>query len=55
MEKNHRKVVIFGNFEMSSRCHGKRKFKTEHVVTRAMVQSTFVPNLISIEAVFIVL
>jgi hypothetical protein len=39
---------------MSPRCHGNRKFKTEHVVTKAMVQSTFVPSLISIEAFVIV-
>jgi hypothetical protein len=37
---------------MSPRCHGNRKFKPEHVVVRAMVQSTFVPSLISVEAVF---
>jgi hypothetical protein len=55
MEKNLRKIVIFGHFEMSTRCHGNRKFKPEHVVTKAMVESTFVPSLISIEAVFIVL
>jgi hypothetical protein len=53
--KNQRKIVIFGNFEMSPRCHGNRKLKPEHVVARAMVQSTFVPSLISVEAVFIVL
>jgi hypothetical protein len=53
--KNQRKIVIFGNFEMSPRCHGNRKFKPEHVVARAMVQLTFVPSLISVEAVFIVL
>jgi hypothetical protein len=53
--KNQRKIVIFGNFEMSPRCHGNRKFKPEHVVARAMVQSSFVPSLISVEAVFIVL
>jgi hypothetical protein len=53
--KNQRKIVIFGNFEMSPRCHGNRKFKPEKVVTKAMIQSTFVPSLISIEAVFIVL
>jgi hypothetical protein len=50
--KNPGKIVIFGNFEMSLRCHGYRKFKTEHVVTKTMVQSTFVPSLISIEAFF---
>jgi hypothetical protein len=55
MQKNQRKIVIFGNFEMSPQCHGNRKFKPEHVVAKAMVQSTFVPSLISIEAVFIVL
>jgi hypothetical protein len=54
--KNQCKIVIFGNFEMSPRCHCDRKFKPEHVVTKAMVQmSTFAPSLISIEAVFIVL
>jgi hypothetical protein len=54
--KNQRKIlVIFGNFEMSPSYHGNRKFKTEHVVTKAMVQSTFVPSLISMEAVFIFL
>jgi hypothetical protein len=53
--KNQRIIVIFGNFEMSPRCHGNRKFKPEHVVSRAMVQLTFVPSLISVEAVFIVL
>jgi hypothetical protein len=52
--KNQRKIVIFGNFEMSPRCHGNRIFKPEHVVANAMVQSTFVPSLISIEAVLIV-
>jgi hypothetical protein len=55
MEKNQRKIEIFGKFEMSPRCHGNRKFKHEHVVTKAMIQSTFVPSLIRIEAVFIVL
>jgi hypothetical protein len=53
--KHQRKIVIFGNFEMSPRCHGNRKFEPDHVVARAMVQSTFVPSLISVEAVFIVL
>jgi hypothetical protein len=53
--KNQRKIVTFGNFEMSPRCHGNRKFKPEHVVASAMVQSIFVPSLISVEAVFIVL
>jgi hypothetical protein len=52
--KSRGKIVIFGNFEMPPRCHGNRKFKTEHVVTKAMVQSTFVPSLISIDAFFIV-
>jgi hypothetical protein len=52
--KNRGKIVIFGNFEMSPLCNGYRKFKTEHVVTKAMVQSTFVPSLIGIEAFFIV-
>jgi hypothetical protein len=50
--KNQRKIVIFDNFEMPPRCHGNRKFKPEHAVAKAMVQSTFVPSLISIEAVF---
>jgi hypothetical protein len=53
--KNQRKIVIFGNFEMSPRCHGNRKFKPGHVVSKAIVQSTFVPSLISIEAVCIAL
>jgi hypothetical protein len=39
---------------MSPRCHGNRKLKIEHVVTKAMAQSTFVPSLISIEAFFTV-
>jgi hypothetical protein len=52
--KNQGKIAIFGNFEMSPCCHGNRKFKTEHVVEKAMVQSTFVPSLISIEAFFMV-
>jgi hypothetical protein len=52
--KNQRKIVIFGNFEMSPCFHGNRKFKPEHVVTKAMVQSTFVPSLISIEALFFI-
>jgi hypothetical protein len=55
MEKKQRRIVTLGNFEMSPSCHGNRKFKTEHVVTKTMVQSTFVPSLISIQAVFIVL
>jgi hypothetical protein len=29
-------------------------FKTEHVVTKAIVQSIYVPSLFSIETVFIV-
>jgi hypothetical protein len=53
--KNQRKIVMFGNFEMSPRCHGNRKFKPEHVVARAMDQSTFAPSLISVETVFIAL
>jgi hypothetical protein len=53
--QNQRKIVIFGNFEISPRCHGNMKFKPEHVDTKAMIQLTFVPSLISIEAVFIVL
>jgi hypothetical protein len=48
------KIVIFGNFETFLRCRGNRKFKIEHAVTEAMVQSTFLPNFISIEAFFIV-
>jgi hypothetical protein len=32
-----------------------QEFKTEHVVTKAMVQSTFVPSLICIEAVFFII
>jgi hypothetical protein len=55
MEKNQRKIVIFGSFEMSPCCHGNRKIKTEHVVTKIMVQSTLVLSLIKIEEVFIVL
>jgi hypothetical protein len=51
--KNQRKIVIFGNFEMFPRCHGNRKFKPEHVVAKALVKSTFVSSLISIESVFI--
>jgi hypothetical protein len=35
--------------------HSNRKLKPEHGVAKAIVQSTFVPNLFSIEAVFIVL
>jgi hypothetical protein len=54
MEKKQGKIVILSNFEMSPRCHGNKKFKTEHVVTKAMVQATFVPSLISIEPFFIV-
>jgi hypothetical protein len=50
--KNQRKIGIFDNYEMSPRCHGNRQFKPEHVVTKAMVQSTFVPSLISTEAAF---
>jgi hypothetical protein len=53
--KNQSKIVICGNFEMSPHCYGNKNFKPEHVVAKAMVQSTFVPSLISIEAVFIVL
>jgi hypothetical protein len=53
-KKKQCKMVIFGNFETSPRCHGNRKFTIEHAVTEAMVKSTFVPNLISIEAFFIV-
>jgi hypothetical protein len=35
---------------MSARCHGNREVKTEHAVTKAMVQSTFVLIWISTEA-----
>jgi hypothetical protein len=44
----------FGNFKMSPRCHGtsNRKFKIEHAGTNAMVQSTFLPSLISTEVTF---
>jgi hypothetical protein len=52
--KDERKIVIFGNFEMSLRCHGNRTFNSEHGVTKAMVQSTVVPSLIRIEEFFIV-
>jgi hypothetical protein len=45
--KIKRKIVIFGSFEMSPRYQGYRKFKPEHVVTKAMVKSTFVLSLIS--------
>jgi hypothetical protein len=48
-------LVIFGNFEMAPCCHGNRKVKTEHAVTKALFKSTFVQSLIIIEAVFIVL
>jgi hypothetical protein len=53
--ENQRKIVIFGKIEMSPHCHGNRKFKPGHVVTQAIVQSTFESSLMSIEAVFIVL
>jgi hypothetical protein len=52
--KNRGKIVIFGNFEMSPHYHGNMKFKTEQVLTKALVQSTIVLSLISIEAFFIV-
>jgi hypothetical protein len=55
MEKYKHKIVILGNFEMYPRCHGNRKFKPGHVVTTAMVRSTFVLSVINIEAFFIVL
>jgi hypothetical protein len=54
MGKNQRKIVISGTFEMSLCCHGNKKFKIEHVVTKAKVQSTIVPSLMNIEASFIV-
>jgi hypothetical protein len=53
--KNQRKIIIFGNFEMSPRSHGNRNFKPEQIVVRGKVQLKFVPSLISVEAVFIVL
>jgi hypothetical protein len=53
--KRQCKIVIFRNFETSPRCHSNRKFKIEHVLTEVMVQSTYVPSFISIEAFFIVL
>jgi hypothetical protein len=34
-------------------CHGNKKIKIEHAVTKAMVQSTSVPSLISIESFLI--
>jgi hypothetical protein len=37
--------MIFCNFEMFPRCHGNGKVMTEQVLTKAMVQSTFVPSL----------
>jgi hypothetical protein len=40
--ENQCKIVIFGNFEMSPRCHRNRKFKIVHAVTKGMVQSTLV-------------
>jgi hypothetical protein len=52
--KKQCKIVIFRNFETSPNCNGNRKFTIEHAVTEAMVQSTFVPSFISIEAFFIV-
>jgi hypothetical protein len=45
----------FGSFETFPRCHGNMKFKIEHAVTEALVQSTFMPSFISIEAFFIIL
>jgi hypothetical protein len=44
--KNQRKIVIF---EMIL----NRKFKFDYADTKAMVQSTFVPNLSSIKAFFL--
>jgi hypothetical protein len=52
MEKNQRKIVIFGNFEMSRRCHCSRKLKIEHAVTKDMAKTTFMPGLIGIDAFF---
>jgi hypothetical protein len=43
--KIQRKIVIFGNFEMSPRCHGNRKVQSEYAVTKAMVQSTCLLSL----------
>jgi hypothetical protein len=49
--KKQCKIVIFGNFETSTRCHSNR-----NAVIEAIVKSTFEPSLISIiiEAFFIV-
>jgi hypothetical protein len=55
INEKQRKIVIFGNFEISPRRRGSRKFKPDHIVTKAMVQAIFMPNMISIKAVFIVL
>jgi hypothetical protein len=52
--KKQRKIEIFGNFETSPRCHGNFKFKIEHAIPQAMVQSTYVSSFISIEAFCIV-
>jgi hypothetical protein len=35
-------------------CYSNRKFTIEHAVTEAMVKSTVMPSVISIEAFFIV-
>jgi hypothetical protein len=40
MEKQQREIAISGNFETPFRCHGNRKFKIEHAVTKALVKST---------------
>jgi hypothetical protein len=37
---------------MSPRRHGYRKLQIEHVVTKAMLKSTFVPSLMNIEVSF---
>jgi hypothetical protein len=34
--KYQRKMANLGNFEMSPRCHGNRKFTPEHVITKAI-------------------
>jgi hypothetical protein len=39
---------------MSPRSHGNWKFMIEYAVTKAMVQSTFVPSLVNNKASFIV-
>jgi hypothetical protein len=36
-DKNQRKIVIFGNFEMSPCCRENRKLKIEHAITNDML------------------